>query len=49
MGCTGMGGIDQGAEGGRSRRRMRECEANHPEEWSVKRMRDEMSSGGTLE
>jgi len=29
--------------------RVRECEANHPEEWSVKPMRDEMGSGGTLE
>jgi len=49
MVCPGLEGIDQGAEGGRSRRRARECEANHPEERSVKRMRDEMSSGETLE
>lgn len=32
---AGLGGIDRGAEGGRSSRRMRECEANHPEERSV--------------
>ena len=35
MALAGTGGIDRGEERQRSRRRMRECEANHPEERSV--------------
>ncbi len=42
-GSTGKGSNEKSAAG------VRECVANHPEEWNVKRMRDEMSSVATLE
>jgi len=44
-----LGGIDQGVKQGTESCRERECEAKQPEERSVKRTRDEVSSGLTLD